>query len=128
MIKAGQHVFDCLAGEDVGSMHWSMHCFAPVCCSFLPCRLNAFSFSSFSFHSFCNFFTPAFQASSRKKRASPVLHSPFNAGVVSRSSPRDEVYLGWGSVRWVGHTTHKWELLPFDLKKSDALDALYEAW
>ena len=67
MIKAGQHVFDCLAGEDVGSMHWSMHCFAPVCCSFLPCRLNAFSFSSFSFHSFCNFFTPAFQASSRKK-------------------------------------------------------------
>ena len=57
-----------------------------------------------------------------------MLHSPFNAGVVSRSSPRDEVYLGWGSVRWVGHTTHKWELLPFDLKKSDALDALYEAW
>ena len=105
-----------------------MECSAPVCCSFPPCRLNAFSFSSFSFHSFCIFFTPAFHSLQQKKRASPALHSPFNAGVVSRSrsSPRDEVYLGWGSVRWVGHTTHKWELLPFDLKKTDARDALYE--
>jgi hypothetical protein len=69
---------------------------------------------------------PQLPAREPEKSLSSVAFSFRCSRVVSSSSPRDGLFLGWGSVQWVGHTTHKWELLPFDLNRTDARDALYE--
>jgi hypothetical protein len=97
-----------------------------VCCSFLPCVSIIFGSLHFPF-TLSAFSSPLHSATSSKdfrKKASPVLHYPFDAVVVSRSSPRDEVVPsnGWG------HTTQTWNFLPFGLMKTDARDALYDVW